>query len=407
MIVQMLYGFWSNSLGLISDSIHMLFDCLALVIGLVAAIISKWPATCRHPFGFAKFEVIAGFINGISLLFVSISIVYEALERLRHPPEMRTDQLLLVSTLGLLVNLVGIFAFEHGHGHGHIHEHNHSHDLSAHNHSGSCPSSQLPAQLKTQLQVVPDTTTPIRSKQKSKVIATIRSFLYLLISFSGCTTLFGVSGPAYSRATKVSAPPKLPTIQEVKQELVSGATTDCTIAKKNEQLVHKVTRTHNVATSAPHKHEHSHNMHGVFLHILADTLGSVGVIVSSLLYQQTGWPGFDPLASIFIAVLIFCSVVPLVRAAADDLIAMFQDKNEKILSAVLHEIGRHESVHSLTDIHFWYTSGEEKVLHGEVTLHILSGTKATTNGIEEAAQAKLTSVLAHCQNVKLKILRSN
>lgn len=68
-------------------------------------------------------------------------------------------------------------------------------------------------------------------------------------------------------------------------------------------------------------------MRGVFLHVMAvcsiflskdesqryqDTLGSVGVIVSTLLIQYYGWTGFDPIASLFIAVLIVASVVPLV-----------------------------------------------------------------------------------------------
>lgn len=53
-------------------------------------------------------------------------------------------------------------------------------------------------------------------------------------------------------------------------------------------------------------------MHGVFLHVLADTLGSVGVIVSTLLIRWTGLTIWDPLASLFIAILILASVAPLV-----------------------------------------------------------------------------------------------
>lgn len=53
-------------------------------------------------------------------------------------------------------------------------------------------------------------------------------------------------------------------------------------------------------------------MHGVFLHVLADTLGSVGVILSTLLIRYTGWTVWDPLASLFIALLILASVTPLV-----------------------------------------------------------------------------------------------
>jgi hypothetical protein len=61
-----------------------------------------------------------------------------------------------------------------------------------------------------------------------------------------------------------------------------------------------------------HDHGHSHNMRGVFLHVMADTLGSVGVILSTILIQWYGWTGFDPIASLFIATLIVASVVPLV-----------------------------------------------------------------------------------------------
>lgn len=61
-----------------------------------------------------------------------------------------------------------------------------------------------------------------------------------------------------------------------------------------------------------HDHGHSHNMRGVFLHVMADTLGSVGVIASTLLIQWYGWTGFDPIASLFIAALIMASVTPLV-----------------------------------------------------------------------------------------------
>jgi zinc transporter 5/7 len=63
-------------------------------------------------------------------VLISISIVTEAIQRLIDPPEMNTHRLLFISFVGLIVNLVGIFAFNHGHahgGHGHDH-HGHGHD---------------------------------------------------------------------------------------------------------------------------------------------------------------------------------------------------------------------------------------------------------------------------------------
>ena len=65
------------------------------------------------------------------LILISIFIVFEAVQRLIDPPDMSTGQLLLVSFIGLLVNLVGMFAtghHHHGHSHG-GHDHGHGHDV--------------------------------------------------------------------------------------------------------------------------------------------------------------------------------------------------------------------------------------------------------------------------------------
>ena len=75
-------------------------------------------------------------------MLISVSIIIEAIERLIDPPEMNTQRLLLVSFVGLIVNLVGIFAFNHGHAHGHSHgghdHHHHGHDHGhGHGHSAN------------------------------------------------------------------------------------------------------------------------------------------------------------------------------------------------------------------------------------------------------------------------------
>lgn len=77
---------------------------------------------------------------------------------------------------------------------------------------------------------------------------------------------------------------------------------------------------------------------GIYLHVLADTLGSIGVIISTLLINQFGWTGFDPLASIFIAVLIFMSVVPLIKHSAAVLMLSINDNLEYHITEGLHEV---------------------------------------------------------------------
>lgn len=49
--VELVYGVWTNSLGLISDGFHMFFDCSALVMGLYAAVMSHWKATRLFSYG--------------------------------------------------------------------------------------------------------------------------------------------------------------------------------------------------------------------------------------------------------------------------------------------------------------------------------------------------------------------
>lgn len=72
MAIQAFYGYVTDSLGLLSDSIHMFFDCVALAVGLFAAVASKWPPSQRFPYGFGKMETLSGFANGVFLMYALI-----------------------------------------------------------------------------------------------------------------------------------------------------------------------------------------------------------------------------------------------------------------------------------------------------------------------------------------------
>jgi len=76
----------------------------------------------------------------------------------------------------------------------------------------------------------------------------------------------------------------------------------------------------------------------VFLHVLADTLGSVGVIISTVLIRQFGWLIADPICSLFIAVLIFLSVIPLIKDACEVLVLRMPPEHEKDLNKALEKV---------------------------------------------------------------------
>lgn len=111
MAVEFIYGFMNNSLGLISDACHMLFDCAALAIGLYASYISRLPANSKFNYGYGRFEVLSGYVNAVFLVLIGSLIVLESIERILEPQEISTDCLLVVSVGGLVVNLVGLAFF--------------------------------------------------------------------------------------------------------------------------------------------------------------------------------------------------------------------------------------------------------------------------------------------------------
>jgi len=127
---------------------------------------------------------------------------------------------------------------------------------------------------------------------------------------------------------------------------------------------------HSHAGGSSHSHggaSHSNaNMEGVFLHVLADTLGSVGVILSSFLIGRFGWLAADPICSIFIACLIFASVIPLLKSSAQVLLLRAPVGMETSLSDGLVQIQSLDGVLALLDYHFWRHSAN--VVCG--TLHL-------------------------------------
>ncbi|WFC98348.1 Putative zinc transporter msc2 [Malassezia yamatoensis] len=278
--VQMLWGVWTNSLGLISDAIHMFFDCAAIFMGLIASVMAAWKTDDQFHFGYKRVETLSGFANGIFLVLISVFILFEAVQRIIEPPVMNNmTQLLIVSSLGLLVNLFGMFAMGHHH-HGHSHGHDHGHSCS-----------------------------------------------------------------------------------------------------------HGDDHSHH-----HHDHGHSHNMLGLYLHVMADTLGSVGVIISTLLIYYFHWTGFDPIASLLIGLMILGSVVPLVidcgRILCLDLTSTDTGAIEHALS-ILTEL---PGVADFSAVRFWPLDGGSLV--GSIHIQAKSDTHGEQDAIHHTTAVLDVSTLA-------------
>ena len=210
-------------------------------------------------------------MNALFLLLIAVTVLKESVDRIMSPQEIKTDKLLLVSTLGLCVNLVGVFAFhdlhdhaydEAGHSHSHGGSHSHSHgDSHSHSHGNKQPSSGV--------------TEIVENGQSNH------------------------ENHNHSHASKSESSTK----------------------KKKS-----------------HSADHDSNMYGVYLHVIADALGSVSVIISSLLIQYFNWKIADPICSFGISVLIFVGGLPLLKNSASTLLqctpSSFESKMSKCLSKV-------------------------------------------------------------------------
>jgi cobalt-zinc-cadmium efflux system protein len=113
MLVEVIGGVLSGSLALLADAGHMLTDTMALALAVVAFRVSSRPADSKRSYGYQRFQILAAFVNGLSLLIIVGWILFEAVRRLMAPPEVTGSMMLAVASAGLLVN---IFAFVVLHG---------------------------------------------------------------------------------------------------------------------------------------------------------------------------------------------------------------------------------------------------------------------------------------------------
>ncbi|MBR7796457.1 cation diffusion facilitator family transporter [Agaribacter marinus] len=105
MIIEAVGGLLTNSLALLSDAGHMLSDAAALGLSLLAFKIGERQATTSKTYGYRRFEIIAAFINGITLVLISLYIFYEAFHRFMDPPNVSAN-MMIIAVIGFIVNII-------------------------------------------------------------------------------------------------------------------------------------------------------------------------------------------------------------------------------------------------------------------------------------------------------------
>ncbi|MDM1018932.1 cation diffusion facilitator family transporter [Acinetobacter sp. VNK23] len=108
LVIEVIAGLITQSLALLSDAAHMFTDAAALAIALAAIQIAKRPADNKRTFGYQRFEILAALFNASMLFFVAMYILYEAYQRFTQPPEIQSLGMLIVASIGLVINLISM-----------------------------------------------------------------------------------------------------------------------------------------------------------------------------------------------------------------------------------------------------------------------------------------------------------
>ena len=300
-VVELVVGNITKSVALIADAFHMLSDVISLVIGVVAVRFSK-RQSAMNTYGWVRAEVVGANVNTVFLLALCLTIVFDAIRRFVDPePIENVNLLLIVGSVGLGINIIGLFLFQgfHGHTHGGGGGHSHAH-----------------------VEVEPPTPLDQLTENSNRF-------------------------ERYSTRA----------LQEVIADSASqmGATTTPATIELEPEL------------KEAKKKAASMNMHGVFLHVLADALGSVVVIISALIIKfvphdpadRKHWTVYiDPTLSVIIVVIISISTISLFRETSSILLQTIPKHLEikKIKSELLQTVPEITSIHEL---HIWRLTNEK------------------------------------------------
>ncbi|HDR7795081.1 TPA: cation transporter [Bacillus luti] len=114
MIAEVIGGFVTNSLALLSDAGHMLSDAVSLALSLLAFKLGEKTATAAKTYGYKRIEMLAALCNGVVLIVISIYIFIEAIRRFKEPVEIASNGMLIIAVLGLLINITSAWILMRG-----------------------------------------------------------------------------------------------------------------------------------------------------------------------------------------------------------------------------------------------------------------------------------------------------
>lgn len=316
-VAEITVAFKTRSLALLADAFHYMNDLIGFIVALIAVIISE---RSRSPaelsFGWQRARLLGAFFNGVFLLALGISIFLQSIERFISIEHIEDPRLvMIVGCIGLGLNIISAaFVHEH-HGHDHSHGHGHGHEHGeAHSHDHG-------------------------------------------------------HGHGHAHDHGEAA---VVNLEPVRSNSLSKANVS------NRVRTHAEHR-HNVAQMK--KPGRDLGMLGVLIHVIGDAINNIGVIIAAVVIWQTrGEARFyaDPAASMFIAIMIFISSIPLTKNSGAILLESAPRGVE--IDDVKHDLEQIPGIESVHELHIWRLDQQKAI----ASAHVVVSDQSMSNFIEKA-----------------------
>jgi cation diffusion facilitator family transporter len=333
MVAEIIGGLLFGSIALVADGLHMSTHASALLLAALAYRFARRHADDpRFSFGTGKLGDLAGFSSAIVLAMIAILIGYEAVSRLFAPVPISFNEAIPIAVLGLIVNIASVLLLSGGgHDHGHSHDHAQDDADAGHDHDETRDLQTSVGRITVEIfeNGVPPrfrlTSAGNSLRADDVTIETVRG--------DGTRQVFAMT-ERYGYLEAIGEIPEPHTFTA--RVLLNGG-----------GEVH-------TAEFAEHEHAHGaahrdNNMRAAIIHVLADAVVSVLVIVGLLLGRTFGWLFMDPVAGICGAVVIASWSYGLVRDTGAILLDMNPDRGmaEKVRATIERDGDR------LEDLHLW------------------------------------------------------
>lgn len=393
-----------------------------MIVALWAVRVAKSRGVdSKYTYGWQRAEILGALINAVFLIALCMTIFLEAIQRLIEVPEITNPQLIaVVGTAGLISNILGLFLFhEHGHSHGGS-GHSHSHDLddeetiggSSHSHSHGGVSerdilgydSSNSNDDSSYTQKLLDDSRPLAEALPSSYVSRISESSRLLEGSSSVSKLGSNGYGSTSDDDDHSHDHSHTHPHSHESDSHNGHNRTFSLTHSNH---------FHVKAKSKDSKSKSLNMEGVFLHVLGDALGNIGVIATAIFIWKTdySWKFYmDPIISLVITAIIFSSALPLCRRTSAILLqAVPQTVNA---DEVKEDIVSLPGVHEIHELHIWIlredlyvatlhvsvSSGPEqfmKLAHQIRTCMRGHGIASTTIQPEFITKSKANSICSH------------